>query len=266
MAIADDDPLCDLADNFVPDSLQHPDNLREFLEQAVPDLAPGFDCTRARFIQRDFPMEDWRRREADLPFEIPYRIGDQEVWALVCVFIEHQSDTDPLMPLRLLLFAVLYWNRQWKEWQESPTPRPPLKLRPVLPIVLYTGAIPWGSNRTIVDLLGEPTAFHAFAPAWQPLFWNLADRTPKALLKTGRQWLQTLAGFLPLFQDRQVGIGFLHPSHRAETPQPLDRVALLHDPDSGCIKDVLPTGGLRSSPHHAFQPIKVGDGVESRLH
>jgi hypothetical protein len=66
-------------------------------------------------------------------------------------------------------------------------------LHPVLPIVLYTGAAPWGSNRTLADLLGEPTAFHAFAPTWQPLFWNLSERTPQALLESGEQWLQMLA-------------------------------------------------------------------------
>src|SRR3954451_23307075 len=117
MSLADDQPIRDLADKAIRDSLTPPDNLRQFLEQAVPHLAPAFDCRRARLLTREFPLEDWRRREADLPFEIPYRIGDQEVWALVCVLIEHQSDTDPLMPLRLLLFATLYWDRQWRDWK-----------------------------------------------------------------------------------------------------------------------------------------------------
>ena len=43
----------------------------------------------------------------------------------------------------LLFFAVLYWDKQWREWQQLATPRPRLRLRPVLPIVLYTGAVPW---------------------------------------------------------------------------------------------------------------------------
>lgn len=186
MSLADEPPLRD-------QSLLHPDNLRAFLGKAVPHLAAGFDCTRARLLDREFPVDDWRRREADLPFEIPYRTATEEIWALVCVLIEHQSDTDPLMPLRLLYFAVVYWEQQWKAWERLPTPRTPLRLRPVVPIVLYTGARPWGSNRTLLDLLDEPAAFHAFAPAWQPLFWNLADQTPEQLLQTGEEWLQVLA-------------------------------------------------------------------------
>src|SRR5438132_12985475 len=90
MTVADEPPLRDLPDRAVRKALQSPDNLRTFLRQAVPDLADGFDCARARLLERDLPLEDWRRREADLPFEIPYRSGDAEVWALVLVLIEHQ--------------------------------------------------------------------------------------------------------------------------------------------------------------------------------
>src|ERR1700682_1880845 len=125
MALSDDLPR-DLADRVIRESLHHPANLRAFLRRAVPDQADGFDCDRARLLDRDFPLDDWRRREADLPFEIPYRVGDQEIPALVCVLIEHQSDTDPLMPLRLLYFAVVYWERQWHAWEGSGRPRPPL--------------------------------------------------------------------------------------------------------------------------------------------
>ena len=50
-----------------------------------------------------------------------------------------------------------------------------------------------GQQPVLADLLGEPSAFHAFAPAWRPVFWNLADQTPEALLNSGMEWLQTLA-------------------------------------------------------------------------
>lgn len=186
-------PPRDLPDRVIRQSLRHPANLRTFLRQAVPQLADGFDCDRARFLDREFALDDWRHRESDLPFEIPYRQGDQECLALVLVLIEHQSDTDPLMPLRLLCFAVLYWEKQWRTWEQSPRPREPLRLNPVLPLVLYTGATPWGSNRTLLDLMGEPQAFHAFCPTWQPLFWNLADTTPEGLLASGQEWLQMMA-------------------------------------------------------------------------
>ena len=186
-------PPRDLADRLIRRTLPYPAHLRSFLRAVVPDLADGFDCDRARLVDREILLPDWRRREADLPFEIPYRVGAAELLALVCVLIEHQSDTDPLLPLRMLFYAVAYWERQWAAWEKTDRPRPPLRLRPILPIVLYTGEMPWGSNRTVADLLGEPAAFHAFAPTWRPLFWNLSERTPRALLDSGEQWLQLLA-------------------------------------------------------------------------
>jgi len=63
----------------------------------------------------------------------------------------------------------------------------------VLPVVIYTGSTAWGSNRTLVDLLGEPQALHAFAPVWQPLFWNLAEQSPEELLASDNTWLQMMA-------------------------------------------------------------------------
>ena len=105
-------PPRDLSDRVIRHALCHPANLRAFLRQAVPALADGFDCDRLRLLDREFPTDDWRRREADLPFEIPYRLGTEDLWALVYVLLEHQSAEDPAMPLHLLYFVVLYWERQ----------------------------------------------------------------------------------------------------------------------------------------------------------
>jgi hypothetical protein len=75
----------DLLDRIIRQSLRHPAHLRAFLGAAVPELAGGFDCERARLLDREFSLDDWRRREADLLFEVPYRSGAGELLALVCV-------------------------------------------------------------------------------------------------------------------------------------------------------------------------------------
>jgi hypothetical protein len=190
-----------LPDRLMRQSLLRPANLRDFLTSAAGNLAGGFDCDRARLIEREYPLPDWRRREADLPFEVPYIVEGASLPALVLVLLEHQSDTDPLLPLRMLLFLAGYWGRQWEQWLGHPRPRGPLRLHPVLPVLLYTGSAPWGSTRRLEELLGEPAAFHAFAPGWEPVIWNLAERTPEALLTSGAPWLQMLAvlraGHLP---------------------------------------------------------------------
>jgi hypothetical protein len=193
MALSDKDPIRDLADRAVRDSLRFPEHLRGLLSRVVPDLVDSFVFEQMRLLERDFPMEDWRRREADLPLEVPYRVGPTAVPSLVVVLLEHQSDTDPLMPLRLLYFVVTYWDQQWRAWEETPAPKPPFRLNPVLPVVVYTGDTAWGSSRTLAGLLGEPQAFHVYAPAWRPLFWSLAEQAPEDLLASNNAWLQLMA-------------------------------------------------------------------------
>jgi len=187
--------------------LEHPANLRDLLTTAVPQLADGFDCPRASLVPPVFPLDDWRYRESDLLFLIPYRTGKGTRPVLVCVLIEHQSEADPRMPLRVLLYTVLFWQREWKTWEERPAPRPPLRLTPVLPIVFHTGPRPWRAARSLGELLAGPDAFRVFAPQYQPLFWDLAEQSPQALLESAAAWLEALAVIRAKSAEREE---FLH--------------------------------------------------------
>jgi hypothetical protein len=62
------------------------------------------------------PADDWRHRDADAG---PHPLLGQE-GRFVCILIEHQSVPDPVMPLRLV-YAVLFWERQWREWRRDTT-------------------------------------------------------------------------------------------------------------------------------------------------
>ncbi len=191
--VADQGSLHDFADRSIREQLQHPENLRDLLADALPDLVAGFDFSRVECLPRDFLLEDWRGRESDLLFRIPYRTADGEQWVLVCVLIEHQSSADPRMPLRMLLYTVLFWEREWKAWEDRKPPRPDFRLTPVVPIVFHTGQRPWSSPRVLAELLGGPDVFRRFAPQYQPLFWDLAERDPEELVRQAAAWLQALA-------------------------------------------------------------------------
>jgi hypothetical protein len=60
-----DRPPYQLLDRMIRRSVRHPDNLRALLGRAVPDFATNFDCTRAHLLDREFPLDDWRHREAE---------------------------------------------------------------------------------------------------------------------------------------------------------------------------------------------------------
>jgi Putative transposase, YhgA-like len=187
-----DDVQHDFTDRSIRELLSRPDNLREFLEAAVPDLAGGFAVEQMQPASREFLVGNWRRRSPDLLLEIPYRAADQESLALVCVLLEHQSRTDWQVPLKTFVYAALYWEWQWRVWEEAKAPKPDFALTPILPLVLHTGPRPWGSARTLRELLAPPAAFHGFVPEWQPLFWDLATHSTDELLNSHAVLLQAL--------------------------------------------------------------------------
>lgn len=165
-----DEPVRDFPDRAFRMLLENPDNLRELIGDLVPDVAARLDFPRRELVGREFLLEDWRGRESDLLFRIPYRASDADRSLLVCLLLEHQSVADPRMPLRLLLYAVLYWEREWKAWENRHEYGVPLRLTPVLPIVFHTGSQPWTANRELVDLFDAPDELHRFAPRWPTLF------------------------------------------------------------------------------------------------
>jgi hypothetical protein len=89
----------------------------------VPDLVAGFDFEKMKPARREYFLGNWRSREADLLFEIPYRLPDREDSALVCVLLEHQTNAEWRTPLITLIYAALYWGWQLRQWEAQTPPR-----------------------------------------------------------------------------------------------------------------------------------------------
>lgn len=186
-------PVRDFVDRSLRELLSTPVNMRGFLEEVVPQLAGGFDFEKMRPARREYFLGNWRSREADLLFEIPYRLPDREDWALVCLLVEHQTKADWRTPLLTLIYAALYWEWQLRQWEEHSPPKPDFLLRPILPIVLHTGSRPWGTVKTLRELLVEPEVFRLLLPDWRPLFWEVAQHSPEQLLHSQDALIQILA-------------------------------------------------------------------------
>ncbi len=193
MSFFQDPPLRNFPDRAIRRLLSNPSNLRELVEQVDPAVAALLDFSKAIMVKRSFLLDDWRRRESDILFEIPLLAAPDAAPVLLCVLIEHQSEADAWMPLRMLVYAALYWDRKWREWEALPKPRPAPSLPPIIPIVFHTGHRPWKTSRGMADLLGGPEAVRIYAPEWRTLFWDLADRTTAELQAAAGAWLRTLA-------------------------------------------------------------------------
>src|SRR5262245_4131097 len=141
----------DFPDRAIRDALATPDNLRTVLRRAVPALAEQLNYARMEVVPPAFLLDDWRHRDADVLVRIPL-LGQEGRAVFVSVLVEHQSVPDPVMPLRLLTYAVLFWERQWREWEQAHDYAKPLRLTPVVPVVFHTIQRPWNTPSAIAEL------------------------------------------------------------------------------------------------------------------
>lgn len=193
MSLWNDPPLRDFPDRAIRRLLMDPHNLRDLVAAVAGELAAALDFDRTEPLDREFLLEDWRRRESDLLFRVPFRTPETAPPALICILVEHQSVPDPTMPLRMLLYAVLYWEREWKAWEDAHPRGRPLQLTPVLPVVFHTGTEPWRTHRTLAELFVGPEQVRPVAPHWPLLFWELAEHSSERLLGSASAWLRSLA-------------------------------------------------------------------------
>jgi hypothetical protein len=182
----------DFPDHAIREALIHPRNLRAVLREVAPEIADRLDYTRLEIVKRPYLLDDWRQRDNDVLVRLPLLGAPGGTPILVCILIEHQTSADPVLPLRLLLYAVLHWEKEWQLWERQHPRGEPLRLTPILPVVFYTGQRPWNTNRALADLLAAGEC-QAWAPQWPARFCDLAERQPETLLQSADAWWQAMA-------------------------------------------------------------------------
>ncbi len=121
---------------------------RQLMQSFVPQpWVEKLDFDRAEKVDKSFIDEEYRERESDLIYRIPF--GEDELY--VYVLLEFQSTVDRLMALRVLNYVIhLYMELTRNQHLE--------KLPPVFPIVLYNGEGRWTAATDIAELIeSEPS-------------------------------------------------------------------------------------------------------------
>src|SRR5207248_3648109 len=97
------------------------------------------------------------------------------------VLLEHQSEPDALMGLRLYLYMGQLWDTQRREWEDRKPPAAERRLLPVIPVVYYTGEKRWSAPISLRHLMDLPPELERFVPEWETLFLNLRETLPETL-------------------------------------------------------------------------------------
>src|SRR5262249_24554057 len=118
------EPIREFDDHAAQWLLEDPESVRGILQLQDPDLAERLAFTRAERVNRTFVPADLRKRESDVIFRVPFlddaATEERPVW--VFVLMEHQSEPDPFMGLRLYLYMGQLWDLQRRGWEDRHEP------------------------------------------------------------------------------------------------------------------------------------------------
>ena len=173
------------------------DNVRGLIEIVANELVEYLDFNGLVELNRSFVSDTLQELESDMVFSIPFQdasdtAGTDEL--LVYILIEHQSTVDPMMAFRLLFYMCQIWETQRRELEESGKPKSGWRLRPILPIVYYTGDQRWQTPLSLSAIMEVPEVLSRFVPKFDTLLLGVKDTDPDDLKKTGHPlgWLLTV--------------------------------------------------------------------------
>jgi hypothetical protein len=169
--------------------LENGDNVRDLLVLARAAAVKLIDFGHMEVVGTTFVQRDYRSVASDLVLKAPLKTkgksGPRQVF--VYILIEHQSEPDEWMPLRVLEYVVEVYKSQIRKGQEGSAAERGGRLQPVLPVVFYTGTRTWENLGVLSDLIEEGEQFADVTPLFRPLFVNVGGMDPG--------WLESEGGF-----------------------------------------------------------------------
>lgn len=162
-------------------------NAQDLLRLTRFGVVPYIRFEQMTRVGGTFVQRDYRHVECDVvltaPLRHPSRPGRSRS-VLIYVLIEHQSEPETLMPLRVLEYVVQIYRYQEREWRrrgESGDAR----LSPVLPVVFYTGTRRWEGVGEMANLVEAADLFGDAIPSIRPVFVNLSELDAERLVSEG---------------------------------------------------------------------------------
>ena len=175
----------EFSDRSIKWLLETPDNVRGLLLAIASDLAKRIDYSKLEKIDKTFIHDDFRKREADILFTVPFiedpEKPNQEV--IIFILIEQQSDFDPTMAFRIFHYMAQIWEMQRREFEGQKKPINQWRFQPIVPIVFYTGREDWKTPIDMRYLVELPASLEQFIPKYEVLFLNLKTMSSNQLIQ-----------------------------------------------------------------------------------
>ena len=174
--------------------LEDSENVRGLLEIVAAHLVERLDFSRLLHINRSFIPDNLREQESDLVYRVPFRGESTTDELLIYILIEHQSTVDASMGFRVLFYMMQIWDFQRRELESNNIPKSVWRLRPIIPIVFYTGEQSWQTPLSLSTMMDLPDILTQFVPKFETLFLSVKDMDVADLTRTDHPfgWLLTV--------------------------------------------------------------------------
>ena len=211
------------------------ENVQGLIAILAEDLEEHLDFQRLRLLNRSFVDDTLRDLQSDMVFSVPFRDAAQDGDVTVYILIEHQSTVDRMMGFRLLFYMCQIWNEQRRALERDRVPKSRWRLRPILPIVYYTGSQRWETPLSLSAVMDVPEVLSRFVPRFDTLFLGVKEMAPEALTKTDHLlgWLlRVLQADEPdagsLYDALQAALRYLDTLPAAESVQHKNAILYLY--------------------------------------
>jgi predicted transposase YdaD len=130
----------------------HPEMVRDLLLGFVHEAwVSELDFSTLERVNTSYISEDLRRREDDIIWRVRRSDDQADGWLYIYLLMEFQSQPDPWMAMRMLVYVGLLYQEliKGKHFTKSG------KLPPVFPLVLYNGEQAWKAAEHTAEMI-EP--------------------------------------------------------------------------------------------------------------
>jgi len=148
----------------------HPEMIRDLLLGYVPgEWVQDADFSTLEHINGSYVAESERQRHGDMV----WRVRVQGRWLWVYLILEFQSEPDPWMAVRMMVYVGLLAQNLIREGLIHKEEQHSGRLPPILPVVLYNGQPEWNPSCEVADcFVPPPKGLEAFQPR---LLYHLVD-------------------------------------------------------------------------------------------
>ena len=170
------------------------ENLHGLVLILASELAEHLDFSQTRIENRNIVDNTLRDLVSDMVFTVPFRDTTLCDDLTIYILIEHQSTVDHLMGYRLLSYMCQIWHGQLEEQKNAKVSVRKWRLRPILPIVFYTGTQRWKVPISLHAAMDIPELMASFVPTFETLFLGVKDEDIEKFTNVDHPfgWLMTV--------------------------------------------------------------------------